>query len=131
MGNKNQPSQKELEAAREAEFKAKLLGMNMEAIIELHPELSAELDKIVESRISESSEDGQEIADELHERIEEQAKEIEALKGEMASKDATIASLRAEGKVEAKSGVIFDVKKLDPKKRYVSGPNGKGFVESK
>lgn len=41
-----------------------------------------------------------------------------------------IKSSQASGKVEVKSGVILDKDDLDPKKKYVTGPNGRGFVEA-
>lgn len=75
---------------------------------------------------------------ECQETIEDYKKQIDSLneikaKLEVENKEL-VSKLEAEQKkveVSATNSVIMDKKKLDPKKKYTTGPSGMGYVEVK
>lgn len=78
-------------------------------IQEFHDEEVRELNEVIDAK-------GKEIA-ELTEKVEQ-------LEIQLKSKGTLLDASKG-------SAIITDPKKLDPKKSYVSGPSGIGFVEAK
>ena len=111
--------------------------MGMKEVLELHPELQVELDaalkavhdKAVEEKDDES--DLQDVIDEMQKVVDSKSEAIASLEKKVSELEEGLEKSKKDLEVSEEHGIIMDQKKLDPKKKYVSGPNGKGFVEVK
>lgn len=74
---------------------------------------------------------------EAQEAVEDYKKQLDIVNAENSELSKRVKELEAKleaskktAELSRKSTVIMDAKKLDPKKKYVTGPSGKGYVEA-
>lgn len=111
-----------------------LKAMGMKEVLELHPKLKVEFEaaiKEAQKELSEEKDDLQSIIDELHKVVAIKEESLKAFEEKVVELEDELEKSKKDLGVSEENGIIMDKKKLDPKKKYLSGPNGKGFVEVK